>query len=231
MTTGWSTPRFWNCPAGKSSSRRNGIFTIAADIWSLGGGPLGAGKLLLRKLNSLYVVDSNLHETLLLNSHKDLLWVNVTPDGTQVIVETENDKVDRVRDKNAASGNDSKAQPSKAAAKPAPKYVIEFLDAKTLAPQRVIYSNTQLNLEASSTGYVDMVHQGALWLIRFGPTAAQRHNLARVRSQTVPSISYASNNSILIGRCPTVASDYNASAFTVTGIVFGGNTGITFTVS
>ena len=46
--------------------------------------PLSPGKFLLRKWNSLYVVDSNLQETLLLKSPKDLLWVSVTPDGSQL---------------------------------------------------------------------------------------------------------------------------------------------------
>jgi hypothetical protein len=47
--------------------------------------PLSPGKFLLRKWNSLYIVDANLHETLLLKSPKDLLWVSVTPDGSEVI--------------------------------------------------------------------------------------------------------------------------------------------------
>jgi hypothetical protein len=49
---------------------------------------LGSGKVLLRKLNSLYAVDAALHETLLWTSPKDLLWVSVTPDGKQIITET-----------------------------------------------------------------------------------------------------------------------------------------------
>ena len=50
--------------------------------------PLSPGAFLLRRLNDLYIVDSSLHEKLLLSSPKDLLWVTVTPDGGQIIVET-----------------------------------------------------------------------------------------------------------------------------------------------
>src|SRR5450432_1978715 len=45
---------------------------------------LGEGHFLLRKLNSLYVVDQDLHEKLLLESPKPLLWTGVTPDGKQI---------------------------------------------------------------------------------------------------------------------------------------------------
>src|SRR5690348_13491456 len=52
-------------------------------IWSL-----GSGQFLLRKLNSLYLVDADLHEQLLMNSPRNLLWVTVTADKKQIIVET-----------------------------------------------------------------------------------------------------------------------------------------------
>lgn len=53
---------------------------------------LGSGKILLRKLNSLYLVDSDLQEKLLWTSSKDLLWVSVSPDGRQIITETADDR-------------------------------------------------------------------------------------------------------------------------------------------
>jgi hypothetical protein len=53
--------------------------------------PLGSGRILMRRLNSLYIVGADLHETLLWTSPKDLLWVSATPDGKQIISETMED--------------------------------------------------------------------------------------------------------------------------------------------
>lgn len=166
--------------------------------------PLGPGKFLLRKLNDLYLVDSALHENLLISSPKDLLWVSVTPDGRQIVVETANDT------------RDSKPEQT-SAAKPKPKFVAQFLDAKTLAPQRTIPLNEVVDLNGASAGYVDLVHKGEIWLVRFGSTPAKRRNLARVRSRTVPSVLYSSNNSVLIGRCSSSNCDYSVTAFTTAG--------------
>ncbi len=52
-------------------------------LWSLGN-----GHFLLRKLNSLYIVDSSLQETVLPIFPADLLWVSVTPDGKQIVIES-----------------------------------------------------------------------------------------------------------------------------------------------
>jgi VWFA-related protein len=165
---------------------------------------LAPGRFLLRKLNKLYIVDSSLHETPLLSSPKDLLWVSVTPDGSQIIIETENDK------------NASTSAP-KSAAKSEPKYVVHFLDAKTAAPQRTLLFNNLTNLTGTSTGYADVIRKGDIWLLRFGPTVTKRHNLARVRSQTVPSVLYPTDNTLLIGRCAASGCKYGVTAFTLTG--------------
>src|SRR5262252_113703 len=53
--------------------------------------PLSSGKFLLRQWNSLYLVDSNLQESLLLKSPKDLLWVSVSFYSDEAITETQND--------------------------------------------------------------------------------------------------------------------------------------------
>ena len=168
-------------------------------LWSL-----SPGKILLRRLNSLYVVDSNLHETLLLKSSKPLLWVSVTPDGSQIIVETENDK---------KAADSTHRSPSKAEA----KYVVKFLDVKTLAVHRTLLFNNLTNLTGTSTGYADVIRKGDIWLLRFGPTATKRHNLARVRSQTLPTVLYPTDNTLLIGRCATSGCNYGVTAFTLTG--------------
>ena len=118
--------------------------------------PLAPGRFLLRRLNKLYIVDSSLHESLLLSSPKDLLWVSITPDGSQIIIETENDK---------KPGTSAPKSP----AKPEPKYVVQFLDAKTAATQRTLLFNNLTNLTGTSTGYADVIRKGDIWLLRFGP--------------------------------------------------------------
>jgi hypothetical protein len=169
--------------------------------------PLTPGKFLLRRLNTLYIVDSSLHETLLMDSPKDLLWVSVTPDGSQIVIETP-------AATNADKSSTSQPAPTYQAQ---PKFVAQFLDAKTLVPQRTIPLNAVVNLTGTGAGYIDLVHKGDIWLLRFGPTPARRRNLARVRSRTVPSVLYSSNNSLLIGRCSKPDCDYSVTAFTLTG--------------
>ena len=168
--------------------------------------PLGSGKFLLRRLNDLYVVDSSLHEKLLMTSPKDLLWVAVTPDSSQIVVETA-----------AATSSPKDPKPQSSAAPAEPRFVAQFLDVNTLAPLRTLPLNEVVTLNATSTGYVDLVHKGDIWLIRFGPTPKKRHNIARVRSHTVPNVFYSSNNSLIVGRCPSPDCDYSVTAFTVSG--------------
>jgi VWFA-related protein len=172
--------------------------------------PLSPGKLLLRRGRELYSVDSALHETLRLSSPRDLVWVSITPDGTQIVVET-------ARDAKGTGGGESIPRPSKSESKKPANYLVEFLDTATMAPQRAIPSDILLNLDGSSAGYVDLVHKGDLWLVRFGPNAGHRRNVARVRSQTPPSVVYSSNNALVIGRCALSTCDYSASSYTVTG--------------
>jgi VWFA-related protein len=167
--------------------------------------PLGSGKLLMRRLNNLYLLDADLHEKLLLSSPKPFLWISVTPDGKQIIVERRQDEI--------AGAKTSSAKPAK------PKVQIEFLETETLSIQRVIKSEGAVNLEALSTGFTDVIHgfSGKVWLVRFGPSGKQRENITRVRSRCVPDVMFPSGNTILIGRCAMNSSDYSVSAFTVTG--------------
>ena len=166
--------------------------------------PLSSGKFLLRQWNSLYLVDSNLQETLLLKSPKDLLWVSVTPDGSEVITETQND----------GKPDESGHQP---ASKTQPKFVVQFFDLKNHANLRTLLFNNFTNLTGTSAGYADVIRKHDVWLLRFGPSAAKRHNLARVRSQTVPVVLYPTENTLLIGRCAKSGCNYGVTAFTLTG--------------
>jgi len=166
--------------------------------------PLDSGTFLLRKLNSLYIVDSNLHERLLLKSPTNLLWVSVTPDGSQIIVETENEKK-------------APAPASRSTAKSQPKYVAKFLDVKTLAPQRTLLLNNLTDLTGTSSGYADVIRKGDIWLVQFGPTVTKRRNLARVRSRTIPAVLYPTENSLLVGRCAIAGCQFGVTTFTLTG--------------
>jgi VWFA-related protein len=170
--------------------------------------PLAPGTFLLRRQNNLYILDSDLQERLLLGSPKELLWVAVTPDRSQIIVETvnESDPVKSVP-----------TPPRSLAAKTQSKFVVRFLDAKTLALRRTVPHDKAVDLNGTNSGYVDLVQHGEIWLIRFGPGVSQRHNIARVRSRTVPDVVYASDHSLLIGRCATVNCDYSVTSFSVTG--------------
>jgi VWFA-related protein len=168
-------------------------------LWSF-----GEGRVLLRRLNSFYVVDSHLQERLLLNSPNEVLWTSVTPDGKQVILET-------------AEESTSADTKSKRASKP--RVRIEFLDAETLTVQRVIWAEKQVDLEATSSGFASVTPgiSGKVWLVRFGPSERERANIARVRSRRAPDVLYLSSNVLLIGRDSTKSPGYSVSAFTVTG--------------
>ena len=174
--------------------------------------PLRSGKFLLRKLNRLYVVDSALHEQLLISSPKDLLWVTVTPDEKQIVVGTRENE-------NSPKGTHPRAE--RTDRKDRQKFQLEFMDVDTLAVQRTVTLQGIVDLDGTSGGYTDFIQKNDLYLVRFGPWPEQRRNIARVRSRCVPEVFYPSTQSLLIGRCPVTDKsengDYVVSAFTVTG--------------
>ena len=170
--------------------------------------PLTSGKFLLRRWNDLYIVDSSLREQPLFRSAKDLLWVAVTPDASEIIVETT-----KASDAGRASQSGSQSAPSK----PEAKFEAQFLDAKTLAVRRTVPLNKVVDLNGTSAGYVDLIQKGEIWLVRFGPSPVRRKNIARVRSRTMPSVVYPSNTSLLIGRCASRGCDYSVTSFSVAG--------------
>ena len=164
---------------------------------------LGAGKVLLRKLNSLYLLDADLHEKLLWTSPKDLLWVTVTPDGKEIITETRSDE----------------ASPSKGKRDSKPQVQITFRAVDTLDVRHVIRLEKVANVESASSGFASAIPgaTGRVWLVRFGPDEKQRVNIARVRTRRAPDVLYLSNNTLLIGRDSGSRPGYSVSAFTVTG--------------
>jgi len=162
-------------------------------LWSL-----GSGQFLLRKLNQLYLVDSQFSEKLVFDSPKQLRWISVTPDGKQILVETREDVI--------AAGSNSKNKP---------RVKISFLDAASFAVVRTIELRDEVSLEATSSGFAEVMRTGGnVWLVRFGP---QHVNIARVKSLHSPKILYSTPNTMLLGRCSLHRDDYSLSAFTVTG--------------
>jgi VWFA-related protein len=163
--------------------------------------PLGSGRMLLRKLNNLYAVDSELHEKLLYSSPSDLLWVSVTPDGKQIIVETAD-----------------QAPKHEAEAPAKTRVTIGFLDVDSLQIVRAVKVGQSVNLEGTSAGFVSTSKStGDVWLIQFGPVASARRDIARVRSRRIPDILYSSNNTLLVGREARSGLHYSVGAFTLTG--------------
>jgi VWFA-related protein len=165
---------------------------------------LGDGRVLLRRMNKLYEVDSNLEEKLIFESPQELLWVSVTPDGKQIVVETGSPAP-------PAQAN-SKAGDAKNDAKNKERVKISFLDTKTLTVQRTVDARGMTRLEATSSGFADVRKQGSNWLVEFGNT-----NITRVKARRVPNLLYTSNNTVLVGRCSVSHEGYNVSAFTVAG--------------
>lgn len=168
-------------------------------VWNLDG-----GRVLLRRLNRLYEVNSSLEEKLVFDSPKDLLWVTVTADGKQILVET-----------SAGSGtaNDPTEGKLKEDEQKKERVQVSFLDASSLIVQRTINVRGRIRLESTSSGFADVRHQGSTtWLVEFGNT-----HITRVKSRPTPDLLYSSANTVLVGRCAVSHKGYNLSAFTLTG--------------
>ena len=166
-------------PSGKVVSERDWYLCDQQRyLW-----PLGSGRFLLRQWNSLYRVDSTLAPEPLVTSPEDLLWVAVTPDHKQVMIETA---------EKAKTGTAPGPAPAPEQAKP--HFVLEFLNLDSLAPERTLRLDSIVDLEGTSTGYANFIHKGDLWLLRFGPTPEERRNIARVRSRCIPECSIRAIN-------------------------------------
>jgi VWFA-related protein len=164
-------------------------------VWNLGN-----GRVLLRRLNRLYEVNSNLEERMLLDSPADLLWVSVTPDGKQILVETKAEP----DAKEAKSKGDKRGKIE--------RVKVAFLDSTSMVVHRTIEVRGTIKLEATSSGFADVRKVGSNWLVEFGST-----NLSRVKSLAPPALLYTSGNTVAIGRCSVSRKGYNVSVFTVTG--------------
>jgi len=164
---------------------------------------LGEGRVLLRRLSKLYEVDSKLEEKLIFDSPQEFLWVSVTPDGKQIIVETGASAPVATVTKLGDAKNDVKAKE---------RVNISFIDVMTSAVQRSLDVRGMTKLEATSSGFADVRKQASNWLVEFGST-----NITRVKARRLPNLLYSSNNTVLVGRCSVSRDGYNVSAFTVAG--------------
>ena len=172
---------------------------------------LAPGRFLLRRLNSLYELDSELHEKLLRDLGGVVLWIGVTPDRKEIMVETALE--------GPPMGGTEDKQPETAAALPHAKVKIDFLNAATLAIEHTMQATGELELAANSFGYADSTHSLSrrMWLVRFGPSAEQRRNIARVKSRCAPDLAFPGANTLLIGRCSASSPAYSVSVFTLSG--------------
>ena len=168
--------------------------------------PLGSGKFLLRRLNSLYVVDSELRETLLLNSAKELLWTRVTPDSKELLVATP-------AETSPSPAKSSEGQNHRGSVK------VDFLDLATLAVKNTLQVGGAIPLEGANSGYADSSRSVSrkVWLVRYGPNPEQRKALARVKSPCKPDLLFPSNDTLMIGRCSPNGPGYSLSVFSLSG--------------
>src|ERR1017187_5500594 len=174
--------------------------------------PLARGHLLLRKSNSLDVVDSDFHETPLKDFSGDVLWANVTPDGKQIIAET-------ALEGPSGTGSEATNRKQRTEDSRQARVKIDFLNSTSLAVERSIRATGVLELDAPSSGYADFTHNvlDNVWLVRFGPSSTQRQRVARVKPPCEPNLLFPTNNAVLIGRCSSNGRDYNVSVFSLTG--------------
>jgi len=161
---------------------------------------LGSGQMLLRRGESLYQVDRDLNETLLVNL-PGLAWTSVTPDGKQIVAETEVE---------ATPADVKKAAP--------PNYQLSFIDAGTHSVLKTVKLNRLIPVNATSEGYAEAVlKNGWIWLVRFAQAGGKPVPVTRVRSACPPELNYSGESTLLIGRCTAGPSYYTVSSFTTAG--------------
>ena len=153
--------------------------------------PLGPGKFLLRKLNDLYEVDSSLREKLLLSS----------PTGSCLGHGHAGCEPDCDRN----SGRKGRQSPElffafSFSARTEIRRTIS--ECKNFSPSEYDRIERNHDPDCHQRGIRRLHSQGRDLVSSFRTGGEQRHNLARVRSQTAPNVLYASNNPLLIGRCP-----------------------------
>ena len=165
--------------------------------------PMGNGRFLVRRSNSLYLVGSDLQEKLLYSSPDDLLWSGITADRKQLILES---RIQANTNKEQHEQNPNRVK-------------IEFRDVDTLAVQKVYVAPAVVEMAPVSSGYADSVHNPVrqTWLVRFGESENQRKDLLQVRSPCKPDLLFPTDKTLLVGRCSPNDDAYSVSVFTLSG--------------
>jgi len=165
--------------------------------------PLGNGRFLLRRSNSVFLVGSDLQEKILYTSPDELLWSGITADRKQLILES------RVKeDTNAEKHEQSKNQVK-----------IEFRDVDSLEVRRTFIAPAVSEMEPPSSGYADSIHNPLrqTWLVRFGESESKRKDLMQVRSPCRPDLLFPTGKTLFVGRCSPDGAAYSVSVFTLSG--------------
>jgi VWFA-related protein len=167
--------------------------------------PLGNGRFLVRRLDSIFLVGADLNEKLLFTSASELLWSGVTADRKQLIVEFQG--------QGQPAGANTGHPPNHAGVR------IEFRDVDSLEVKKSLSAPAVSEMEPLSSGYADSVQNLSrkVWLVRFGSSATQRRNLMRVQSACHPDLLFPTDNTLFVGRCSPSGSDYSVSVFTLSG--------------
>ena len=166
--------------------------------------PLASGKMLLRRGDSLLVLDQDLSEKTVLE-HAELFWADVTPDGKQIVAGVTA----------AQPSSDKSADGGKTASL---KYEARLLDAQTFNVIGTIPLERPIPLKISSNGYADvLLKNGWTWMVRFGAEGQVRRPITRVRSSCIPDIQTSGENTLLVGRCTTAQDRYVMSSFSTDG--------------
>jgi VWFA-related protein len=175
-----------------------GLYDYQRYLW-----PLGNGRFLVRRSNSIFVIGSDLQEKLLYASPVELLWTGVTADRKQLILET------RIHENaNADQGGLNKGPVR-----------IEFRDVDSLEIRRAFKAPQVTEMEPPSSGYADAEHNSLhqTWLIRYGESESKRKDLMQVRSTCRPDLLFPTDKTLLVGRCSPNDAAYSVSVFTLSG--------------
>lgn len=183
------------------------LFDYERYLW-----PLGNGRFLLRRSNSIYLIGADLKEKLLYSSAVKLLWTGVTADRKQLILES--NPVSVHQELNAQAGADKEQHETDQS-----KVKIEFRDVDSLKVLKTLKAPHVLEMESLSSGYADSLHNALhqTWLIRFGESESKRRDLMQVRSTCRPDLLFPTAKTLFVGRCSPDGGAYSVSFFTLSG--------------
>ena len=165
--------------------------------------PMGNGRFLVRRSNSIFLAGSDLNEKLLYSSQDALVWSGITVDRKQLILES---RVQANANKEQHEQNPNRVK-------------IEFRDVDTLAVQKAYLAPAVVEMAPVSSGYADSVHNPVrqTWVVRFGDSENQRKDLLQVRSPCKPDLLFPTDKTLLVGRCSPNDDAYSVSVFTLSG--------------